>query len=196
MEPAVNAPDPPVTELLRRLRAGDAAAAEQLMPVIQGELHRIAEASFQGQREGHTLQPTALLNEAWMRLFAGQSQDWKDRTHFLSTAARAMRHVLVDYARARGRLKRGKRAEFDPEHLEALMGVFEERSIDVLSLDEALGRLTQFDARLAGVVELRFFGGLSVPEVAEALDVSVTTVERDWRLARAWLRKELPEPGT
>lgn len=191
MVPAVTEPEAPVTALLQQLRDGDPQAAEQLLPVIYGELHEIARKSFHDQREGHTLQPTALVNEAWLRLVGGNLGDFQGRRHFLRVAATAMRHILVDHARAKNQIKRGKRANVAPESLDLVMAVFEERSLDVLALHEALEKLTEFDERMARVVELRFFGGHSMPEVAEILDVSATTVERVWRLARAWLQREM-----
>jgi len=191
MDRDVTDPEAPATRLLQELRDGDPDAAEKLLPLIYGELHRIARQSFQGQSESHTLQPTALVNEAWIRLMGGKQADWQDKNHFLAVAATAMRHVLVDHARAKGRAKRGKRADVPLESLDLLMSVFEERAVDVLALHEALEKLTEFDERMARVVELRFFGGHTVPEVAEILDVSDTTVERVWRLARAWLQREM-----
>jgi RNA polymerase sigma-70 factor (ECF subfamily) len=191
MDRDVTDPEAPATRLLQELRDGDPDAAEKLLPLIYGELHRIARRSFQGQSESHTLQPTALVNEAWIRLMGGRQADWQDKNHFLGVAATAMRHVLVDHARAKGRDKRGKRADVPLESLDLLMSVFEERAVDVLALHEALEKLTEFDERMARVVELRFFGGHTVPEVAEILVVSDTTVERVWRLARAWLQREM-----
>jgi len=165
------------------------------MALIYDELHALAEESFRGERGGHTLQPTALVHEAWIRLVGGAPVEWQGRSHFLRVAARAMRHVLVDHARGRSRLKRGRRSAADPDDLDRLLFAFEERSIDVVDLNDLLERLSSFDEKLARVVELRYFAGLSVPEVAEVLGTSTTTVERSWRLARAWLQHEMARPG-
>ena len=186
--------------LLRGLEEGDREAEERLLARLFQELRGIAAGYLADERVGHTLQPTALVHEAWLRLGeAGRSAEssWQDRRHFLRTAARAMRRVLVDHARARGAAKRGVRTELPPEALDAMVAGFAEQSIDVLALHDALERLAVFDEPLAQLVELRFFAGLSVPETARALERSVSTVERQWRLARAWLRRELggiPEP--
>jgi len=159
--------------------------------VVYEELHRVAENAFRGEAPGHTLQPTALVNEAWARLFAGRQPDWQDRGHFLRTAARAMRRILVDHARAKLQIKGGERRVVPCASMDQLMTVFEERSIDVLALHEAIERLKTFDERAAEIVELRFFVGYSMAEVAEAMELSTATVERKWRLTRSWLNREL-----
>jgi RNA polymerase sigma factor (TIGR02999 family) len=178
------------TMLLRRLSSGDDGAADELLPLVYGELHALA-ARFMGERAaGHTLQPTALVNEAWLRLIepaAGGS--FESRAHFLGVAAKAMRSVLVDHARRRGAQKRGGALERVP--LEDIAELFEERASDLLALDEALTRLAAMDAQLGRIVELRFFGGLSVEETARTLGVSEPTIVRGWRVARMWLQREL-----
>ena len=187
------APDtpPPITELLLAWRRGDEAAFEQLVPIVHAELRRTAGRYMVQERREHTLQATALVNEVYLRLVQIHRIDWRDRAHFFAMAARLMRRVLVDHARARGYPKRGggaRRVSFD----EALPVAAP--SSDVVAVDEALQALERQDPRKAHVVELRFFGGLSVDETAEALGVSPQTVMRDWRLAKAWIRRELTMP--
>ena len=184
-----------ITQLLSRLQGGDNGAAEQLMPLLYAELHARASAMMRRESEAMTLQPTALLHEAWVRLqeySAGRETTYTDRTHFLRLAGKVMRNVLVDHARRRNAQKRDQARE------ESLLTGFEPEApggggdrLPVLALDEALGRLAQLDARKAQVVELRCFGGLSMPEVAAALEVSLRTVEADWFFARAWLKAEV-----
>ena len=179
------------TKLLQAWRAGDAAALDQLIPLVHGELRRLARRYMGHERAGHTLQPTALVNEAYLRLLDLRQMRWKDRAHFFAMAARLMRRILVDSARSRGYQKRGGAAaqvSFD----EALL-VTNTRSDDIVALDDALTRLASGSPRRAQVVELRYFGGLSIEETAEALDVSPDTVKRDWRLAKAWLLRALVE---
>ena len=181
------------TGLLRAWGAGDAAALEQLIPLVHDELRRLARRFMGGERAGHTLQPTALVNEAYLRLVDLRQMRWQDRAHFLAMAARLMRRILVDAARSKGYRKRGgdaHRVSFD----EAL-GVTDARGEDLVALDEALTRFAAVSARRAEVVELRFFGGLSVEETAEALKVSPETVKRDWKLAKVWLLRELDRTG-
>ena len=177
------------TGLLRAWGAGDAAALEQLIPLVHDELRRLARRYMGRERAGHTLQPTALVNEAYLRLVDLRHMRWQDRAHFLAMAARLMRRILVDAARSKGYQKRGgdaHRVSFD----EALV-VSQERGEDLIALDEALTHFAAFSERRAQVVELRFFGGLSVEETAEALTVSPETVKRDWKLAKLWLLREL-----
>ena len=178
------------TILLRRLSRGDDGAADELLPLVYGELHALA-ARFMGERAaGHTLQPTALVNEAWLRMIEpAAGGNFENRAHFLGVAAKAMRSVLVDHARRRGAQKRGGALERVP--LEDIAALFEERSSDLLALDEALTRLAAMDAQLGRIVELRFFGGLSVEETARTLGVSEPTIVRGWRVARMWLQREL-----
>jgi RNA polymerase sigma-70 factor, ECF subfamily len=183
------APSGSVTGLLHAWRAGDEAALERLTPLVYQELRRIARRSLRREREGHSLQATALVHEAYMRLVDARHVDWHDRVHFFSMAARLMRRVLVDHARARHRRKRGGGAAPLPL-TDARVGSLG-KGEDLLALDDALRALATLDLRKSRVVELRFFGGLSVAETAAALSVSADTVMRDWKLARAWLRREL-----
>jgi RNA polymerase sigma factor (TIGR02999 family) len=177
-----------VTRLLAEWRAGDETALERLMPLVYDELRARAARQLQQEQTGHTLQATALVHEAFLRL-VGADIPWTDRAHFFRIAARTMRRVLVDHARGLQRMKRGAgpvRIALDPEQLEAA-----EPPVDVLALDEALERLAQVDERKARVVELHYFGGLNYDETATAADISPATVDRDLRLAKAWLRREL-----
>jgi RNA polymerase sigma factor (TIGR02999 family) len=178
-----------VTELLRAWNRGDQQALEQLIPLVEAELRRAARAYMVRERREHTLQPTALVNEAFLRLTKAQRIHWQDRAHFLGIAARLMRRVLVDHARVRAAGKRGGGAQ--KVSLEDALVLAPEPAVDVLALDRALESLAAVDARKAQVVELRFFGGLSVEETAEVLHVSTDTVKRDWRMAKAWLLHEL-----
>lgn len=168
---------------------GDDGALEQLTPLVEAELRRLARAYMARERRGHTLQTTALVNEAFLRLTDARSVRWEDRAHFLGVSARLMRRVLVDHARSRGYRKRGggvQRVTLDDE-LAAVPAL----ALDVVALDRALDALTAVDARKSRVIELRFFGGLTVEETAEVLRVSPDTVKRDWRLAKLWLLREL-----
>jgi RNA polymerase sigma-70 factor (ECF subfamily) len=177
------------TGLLRAWGAGDAAALEQLIPLVHDELRRLARRFMSGERAGHTLQPTALVNEAYLRLVDLRQMQWQDRAHFFAMAARLMRRILVDAARSKKYQKRGgdiHRVAFD----EALV-VSHARGNDLVALDEALTHFAAVSSRRGQVVELRFFGGLSVKETAEALKVSPETVKRDWKLAKVWLLREL-----
>jgi RNA polymerase sigma factor (TIGR02999 family) len=178
-----------VDDLLAAARADEPAAA-QLVSEVYAELRQLAGRLMSGERKGHTLQPTALVNEAVLKLLKRSGLVClSDRRHFIAAAAQAMRQVLVDHARRRTTAKRCSGRSAEP--LDAVLESYEDRSGDVLALHEALSRLEQKDQRLAQVVTLRFFGGLSASEVAEQLGVSLSTVEGDWRLARAWLRREL-----
>ena len=173
---------PPVTELLKAWSAGDEAALDQLIPAVERELRRLARIYMARERLGHTLQTTALVNEAFVRLVDARNLRWQDRAHFLGIAARLMRRVLVDHARTRGMQKRGGGAYAVP--LDDDMAVAETRDIDLLGLDRALDALAAVDERKCRVIEMRFFGGLTVEETAEALRVSPDTVKRDWGLAK------------
>ena len=178
-----------MTALLLRWAQGDEAALERLIPLVHEELYRIARRCMAGERAGHSLQATALVNEAYVRLVDADAVAWQDRGHFLAVSARVMRRILVDHARARGSQKRGGGAvkvSFD----EALV-VTGEPGDDIVALDDALEALAKFDQRKSRVVELRFFGGLSIEETATVLAVSRDTVVRDWQLARVWLRREM-----
>ena len=178
-----------VTELLLAWRGGDQGALERLMPVVYQELRRMAGSRLRRERSDHTLQPTALIHEAYLRLLGQDHPEWQSRAHFFGFAARLMRQILVDHARRHNVAKRGGgRAK---ESLDETVIYSPERAAGLVALDEALDRLAGFDQRKARVVELRFFGGLSLEETAAALGVSVGSVRRDVRLAEAWLRREL-----
>ena len=178
-----------VTTLLLAWGDGDESALERLIPIVHEELHRIARACMDGERPGHTLQPTALVNEAYLRLIETQGMNWQSRAHFLSMAARLMRRILVDFARSKQYLKRGGGAvnvSLDPD-----VAVSVQPDRDLVALDDALEALARVDDRKSRVIEMRFFGGLSVKETAEALQVSPETVMRDWKMAKAWLLRQL-----
>jgi len=178
-----------VTVLLKAWGDGDDRALEELLPLVEAELRRLARGYMTRERRGHTLQTTALINEAFMRLTGARGVRWQDRAHFLGISARLMRRVLVDHARARGYQKRGGGA-FKTTLNEALV-VTPAPSLDLVALDRALEKLATVDLRKSRVVEMRFFGGMSVEETAEALHVSTDTIKRDWRLAKLWLLREL-----
>ncbi len=182
-----------VTQLLRAWTNGDDQALEALLPLVESELRRLARAYMARERTGHTLQTTALVNEAFLRLIDARSIPWQDRAHFLGIAARLMRRVLVDHARTRGYRKRGGDARRVP-WTEA-MAVSPDPDFNLLALDRALDKLAASDPRKARVIEMRFFGGLTVEETAEALRVSPDTVKRDWRLAKLWLLRDLKDTG-
>jgi len=181
--------DQDITELLLSWGKGDEAAFQRLVPLVHAELQRLAGRMMQGERAGHTLQPTALVNELYLRLIDVRRVRWQDRNHFLSMTSRLMRRVLVDHARTRRAQKRGGDA------VRITLGdgvdVADERGRDLVALDEALTALAATDERKSRVIELRFFGGLSVEETASVLDISVETVMRDAKLAKAWLQREL-----
>jgi len=181
--------DPAVARLLARVRAGDAAAAPQLLAHLQDELHGRAERLMRGQPVGHTLQATALVNEACARLLGTPDRSWKDIDHLLSVAAKAMRCVLVDHARAKRRDKRNSDGERMP--LDAVVVAHEDRAIDLVALDEALEVLADFDPAMARAVELRFFAGLTVDETARQLGMAKRTFERNWALTKKWLYAQL-----
>jgi RNA polymerase sigma factor (TIGR02999 family) len=177
------------TGLLLKWGQGDATALNQLIPLVQKELRHIAQRCMAGERAGHSLQATALVNEAYLRLINATQVQWQDRAHFLAVAARVMRRILVDHARSRHYQKRGgdaARVTFD----EALL-VADEPSQDLVALDVALSALAEVDLRKSQVVEMRFFAGLTLEETAEALQVSRDTVKRDWKIAKLWLLREL-----
>jgi RNA polymerase sigma-70 factor, ECF subfamily len=178
-----------VTGLLRAWSSGDAEALNALTPLVYAELHRRAHWHMRRENPGHTLQTTALVNEAYLRLVDMRRVSWRDRAHFFALASRVIRHVLVDAARSRRSLKRG--ADAAPASLDDDLLVSTNPLAEIIALDDALRALTVVDERKNKVVELRFFGGLTVEETAEVLSVSPETVKRDWKLARAWLRREL-----
>jgi len=178
-----------VTDLLGAWRDGDEHALEQLVPVVYQELRRSARRQMARERRGHVLQTTALVNEAYLRLVAWKDARWESRAHFYAVAAQVMRRILVDWARDQGRMKRGGRAL--RVSLSDIADLPIPRRSDLVALDDALKSLEAVDRRKSQVVELRFFGGLSLEETADVLKVSVATVRRDWSLARAWLHREL-----
>jgi RNA polymerase sigma factor (TIGR02999 family) len=178
-----------VTELLTAWRHGDESALERLIPLVEMELRRLARGYMRRERHAHTLQTTALVNEAFLRLINARCLDWQDRAHFLGMSARVMRRILVDHARTRGYRKRG--ADLQRVVLQEDLLVSLEPSVDIVALDRALEVLAAVDPRKSRVVEMRFFAGLTVEETADALHVSSDTVKRDWRLAKLWLLREL-----
>jgi len=178
-----------LTQLLVAWGEGDRAALEQLTPLVEAELHRLARHYMARERRGHTLQTTALVNEVYLRLIDWKRVRWQNRAHFFGVSAHLMRRILVDYARRRGYQKRAGAAL--KVSLEDATVMVEERGIDLVALDEALTRFSTLDARKSRIVELRFFAGLSVEETADVLKVSPRTVMREWGLAQAWLYREL-----
>ncbi len=174
-----------LTAILERVRSGDAEAQGELWPLVLNELRRMAIAHLRSERTDHTLQPTALVNEVFLRLSGRNAMDWKNRAHFFAMASKAMRRVLVDHARGHGRVKRGG----DWQKLELDGGVIyePERSWELVALDDALDQLAEWDPRQSQIVEMRFFGGLTEEEIAEALGTSSRTVKREWAFAKAWL---------
>jgi RNA polymerase sigma factor (TIGR02999 family) len=178
-----------ITQLLVELRTGSLDAQTRLVPLVYKQLHRLAAHYMKRERAGHTLQPTALVNEAYVRLISQEAVNWRDRAHFFGVAARLMRNILVDHARTRQAGKRGGHAEKLP--LDEAFEVSPQRSQELVDLDDALRSLEQLDPQQGRIVELRFFGGLSVEETAEVLDISTRTVKRDWSMARAWLHDAL-----
>jgi RNA polymerase sigma-70 factor (ECF subfamily) len=182
-------PSRDITQLLRAWGSGDEHALERLTPLVYDELRRSAKRHMARERDGHTLQTTALINEVYLRLVNLDDVGWQDRAHFFAICARLMRRILTDHARSRSYLKRGgdaRRVTLD----EALM-VSADRSLDLVALEGALNKLGEMDSRKSSVVELRFFGGLSVKETAAVLKISTDTVTRDWNLAKAWLLREM-----
>lgn len=183
-------PDGQVTVLLKAMRSGDQSAADKLLPLVYNELHRLAASYMHRERKDHTLQPTALINEAYLRL-AREDVEWQNHEHFIGVAANIMRRVLVDHARAHNAAMRGGglvRVEIDDN-----IATAQERSSQVLLLDDALDKLEKLNPRQAKVVELRYFGGLSVEQIASVLKIAPRSVKRDWALARIWLFKEIQQ---
>ena len=178
-----------VTELLRDWQRGDRAALEKLTPLIYDELRRIAHRYTQRERNGHTLQTTALVNEVYLRLARHEKAGWQDRGHFFAATAQVMRHILIDHARRRHYVKHG--GELQQVSLEEASVMSGQRAAELVALDEALNELKELDPRKSSVVELRYFGGLSLAETANALGVSSMTVRRDWRAAKAWLFRRM-----
>lgn len=186
-------PQQQVTQLLADWSSGDATALEKLIPLVEPELHRLAHYYMSRERAGHTLQTTALLNEAYLQLTDKTHPQWQNRTHFMAMAAQLMRRIMVDHARARSRAKRGGGAM--KVTLDEAALVTEERAEELLALDEALEKLAEFDRRKCEIVEMRYFGGLTVEEIAGVLKVHSNTVMRDWSAAKAWLYAELTTEG-
>ena len=178
-----------ITRLLSEWRAGDQAALEKLVPLVYQELHRLATGYLRRERPDHTLQATALVHEAYLRLVGQENAPWQTRAHFFAAAAQVMRHILVDHARGRRRAKRGQGQAAVP--LEEAAVFSDSRADELLAVNDALISLTAQDPRKGRVFELRYFGGMSVDEAAEALKVSPATVARDWRMAKAWLSREI-----
>jgi RNA polymerase sigma factor (TIGR02999 family) len=183
-----------ITILLRELGNGNKAAGEQLIPLVYPDLKRLAARFMRRERVDHTLQPTALVNEAYLRLAGTADLDWKDRAHFFGVASQIMRRILVDHARARNANKRGGEG-LRKISLEGALCYDYKDPVELLAVDEALERLSAFDPRQARIVELRFFVGLTVEEVAEVLGFSSRTIKREWDIARAWLRSEIAPTG-
>jgi RNA polymerase sigma-70 factor (ECF subfamily) len=178
-----------ITGLLTNLRGGDRTAINRLMPLIQGELHRIARRHLAREKKGHSMRPSSLVQEAFVRFLHGRDMQWQDRAHFLAAASCVMRHVLVDHARQRGRGKRGGAAVHIP--IDVAVVLSPDQVEEVVAIDLALQRLAAFDERKSKVLEMRLFGGLSIEETAAALGIGPNTVLRDWNFARAWLRREV-----
>lgn len=187
-----NTPKPEITEILRALGDGNREMLDALLPLVYDELHRQAHRHLRGERAGHTLQTTALINEAYLKLIEQKNVGWESRTHFFAIAASLMRRILIDYARTKKRIKRGG-ADL-PAYVpldENLLIAAGESNLDLLDLDAALNRLAEMDEQQAKIVELKFFSGLSIEETAKALGISPATVKRDWNMAKAWLYREL-----
>jgi RNA polymerase sigma factor, TIGR02999 family len=181
---------PNITQMLREWHDGNAGVMDKLLPHIYQELHRQAAAFLRRERGNHTLQTTALVHEAYLKLVDQQGVEWQSRSHFFAIASQAMRRILVDYAKNRHREKRGGKAE-DLSLEEAFLATADETNIDLIALDEAMTRLAGLDPQQEKIVELRYFGGLSLNEAAEMLGVSRATAARDWQVAKAWLHREM-----
>ena len=182
---------PEITELLIKWKGGDADALDRLTQLVYPELRRMARQYMRRENPAHTLQTSALINEAYLRLVDQQNIQWNDRLHFFAVAAQIMRHILIDHARMRHFAKRGAGAEHVP--LDETTMIHQARAAEFVALDDALRRLADFDARKCQIVELKFFGGLTVDEVAEVLKLSPITIKREWRAAKAWLQLEISE---
>lgn len=179
-----------ITEMLREWSGGKQEALDNLMPLVYDELHRQASRYLRKERQGHTLQTTALINEAYLKLIDQRNVNWESRSHFFAIAAQAMRRILVDYARTTHRKKRGG-SDIKLPLAEAMLVAADENTVDLIALDEALNKLAERDKQQARVVELRYFSGLSLQETAEAMHISRSTVASDWSMAKAWLYREL-----
>ncbi|MDP9190793.1 MAG: sigma-70 family RNA polymerase sigma factor [Acidobacteriota bacterium] len=183
-----------ITRLLAGWGRGDRSALEQLTPLVYAELRRIAARQLRREEQGHTLQPTALVNEAFVRLCGSGPSTWQDRAHFFGVCAQVMRHILTDHARAQLRAKRGAGVRHVP--LDAAATVAQEQTVDHAALDDALRALESVDPRKGRIVELRYFAGLGIEETAEAMNISAMTVRREWTRAKAWLYRELAAGGS
>jgi RNA polymerase sigma-70 factor, ECF subfamily len=184
-------PDRPITRLLQEWQGGDAQALERLIPLVYDELHTLASRYLSRERRDHTLQPTALVNEAYMRL-AGSDSEWQNRAHFFGVAAKVMRRILVDHARRDRRVKRGGgAAHLLLDDLDVPAAATPVDAIDAYALDQALSRLEALDPHQGRIVELRYFGGMTIEEAATVMGLSTATIKRDWAVARAWLYREL-----
>ena len=192
MDDKSSAPKPEITEILRTWGDGSREVLDVLLPLVYDELHRQAHRYLRGERAGHTLQTTALINEAYLKLIEQKNVGWESRTHFFAIAASLMRRILIDYARSKKRIKRGgvDLQDYVPLDDNLLIAVGES-NLDLLDLDAALTRLTEMDEQQSKIVELKFFSGLSIEETAKALGISPATVKRDWNMAKAWLYQEL-----
>lgn len=189
----MESPEAEITQLLRAWGSGDEQALDRLTPLVYDHLHRVAQRHMAGERSGHLLQTTALVNEAYVRLIDCRQLSWQDRTHFFVVCAQLMRRILIDLARSEKSQKRG--CGVPKVALDEALGGEPQTSADILALDDALDSLARIDNRKSQVVELRFFGGLSVEETAEVLKVSTETIFRDWRFAKSWLSRELSREG-
>jgi RNA polymerase sigma factor (TIGR02999 family) len=185
----MQSPAEQITQLLQSWNQGDQDAIDKLVPLVYDELHRLAQRYMADERPDHTLQTTALINEAYVRLVDSAHANWEGRTHFFGVCAQVMRRILVDWARSRQALKRG--GDVRALDLDEALATAKQPGTDLVAIDDALKALAAIDPRKGQVVELRFFGGLSVKETAEVLKVSPETVQRDWKLAKSWLRREL-----
>jgi RNA polymerase sigma-70 factor (ECF subfamily) len=181
---------PNVTEMLRQWSAGNGEVMDELLPLIYDELHKRAAAYLRRERPNHTLQATALVHEAYLKLIDQREDNWSSRDHFFAIAAQAMRRILVDHARSRHRRKRGGSKEDLPLE-DALLASADEKNVDLIALDEAMAKLAKFDPQQERIVELRYFGGLNLDEAANALGISRATAARDWQVAKAWLHREM-----
>lgn len=178
-----------ITQLLNKAQAGDRKSLDELLPIVYNELRMVANNQLRNERDDHTLQATALVHEAYIRLLDQKNVDWKNRLHFFSIASEMMRRILVNYAIQRNAQKRGDGAT--KIELDEAVSYTKQRDFDLVALDEALKELTEFDEKQAKIVELRFFGGLTIEETAEVLEISDSTVKREWRMAKAWLKTRL-----
>ena len=181
--------EPAVTQLLKEIQSGDKAALDQMLPLVYGELKKLASYQLRRERSNHTLQPTALVHEAYMRLINQREVDWRDRAHFFGLASQMMRRILVNHALANKAEKRGGSEVI--LSLDEVLNFSAQPGVDITLLDDALNRLERIDPQQSKIIELRFFGGLTVEEVAEVLNISSSTIKREWRIAKAWLYEQL-----